>query len=193
MEERKKRVHRETITQVYENRMGDQRLVQQTTNQTYLLDKEPDFVKLYITDIMKLSNLPKSCNSVLMELLKRATYTNEIVVIKSIREEICKTLGIADITLRKAIDEFLDKGILTKKMKGVYVANPFLFARGSWENIRKIRLMVEYNEHGRFLIKDESSDQQVLDFKDMEKPAISGIKFDNDKFDGIGSKIYYID
>lgn len=192
MEEmKKKRVHKETITQVYDNRMGDQRLVSQTINQTYLLDKEPDFVKLYITDIMKLSNLPKSSNSVLMELLKRATYTNEIVIIKSIREDICKILGIADITLRKSIDEFLDKGILTKKMKGVYIANPFLFARGSWENIKKIRLLVEYNEYGRFLIKDEGSDQQVLDFEDMDKPAIKGVRF-NEKIDDKGTQIIYV-
>lgn len=190
-QQKKKRVHKETITQVYDNRLGDQRLVSQTTKQTYLMDKEPDFVKLYITDIMKLSNLPKSCNTVLMALLKQANYDNEIVLIKSIREKICKELGIADITFRKAMDEFIDKGILSKKMKGVYVANPFLFARGSWESIRKIRLLVEYNQHGRFLIKEEQEPE--LEFPNQERPAISGIKFDNDKFDGAGSKIYYIE
>lgn len=189
--ENRKKVSKETITQVYNNAMGDQRLVSQTTTQTYLADKEPDYVKLYITDIMKLSNIPKSCNTVLMALLRQATYDNEIVLIKSIREKICKDLGIADSTFRKALDEFIQKGILTKKMKGVYVANPFLFARGSWESIKKIRLLVEYNQHGRFLIKEEQEPE--LEFPNQERPAISGVKFDNDKFDGVGSTIYYVE
>ena len=76
-------------------------------------------------------------------------------------------------------------------MKGVYIANPFLFARGSWENIKKIRLLVEYNEYGRFLIKDEGSDQQVLDFEDMDKPAIKGVRF-NEKIDDKGTQIIYV-
>lgn len=189
---KEKRLHKETITQVYDNRMGDQRLVTQTINQSYLVDKEPDFVKLYITDIMKLSNLPKSCNSVLMALLHKANYDNEIILVKAIRLDICKNLGIAEITFRKAIEEFIDKGILTLKCKGVYVANPFLFGRGSWADIKNIRLLVEYNSQGRFLIKENIEEQKELEFPDSPRPAISGVKFNDGKISDKGTDIYYI-
>lgn len=193
--ENQRKVHKETITQVYDNRTGDQRLVTQTVSQTYLADKEPDYVKLYITDIMKLSDLPKSCNSLLMELLKRATYSNEIVIVKSIRESICKTLGIADITFRKAMEQFVDKGILTKQNKNVFVANPFLFGRGSWADIKNLRLMVEYNSQGRFLIMEDMDTQKSLEFPNEETPAIRGVrgaKINNGKIDNKGTEIIYI-
>ena len=190
--ENKKRVTKETITQIYDNRMGDQRLVSQTVNQTYLADKEPDYVKLYITDIMKLSNIPKSCNSVLMALLNRATYNNEIVIVKQIRQDICKELQIGDSTFRKALDEFIEKGILSKRGKQIYIANPFLFARGSWENIKKIRLLVEYNSQGRFLIKENIDQQNELEFPDTQRPAISGVKFSDGKIDDKGAQIFYV-
>ena len=129
---------------------------------------------------MKLSNLPKSCNSLLMELLKRATYDNQIVIVKYVRLEICKRLNMAEITFRKAMEQFIEKGILTKKEKQIYVANPFLFARGSWENIRNIRLLVEYNSQGRFLIKEDINVQSELPFNELEsQPKISGIRFDD--------------
>jgi hypothetical protein len=192
--ENQKRVHKETITQVYDNRMGDQRLVTQKTTQTFLTDKEPDYVKLYITDIMKLSNIPKSCNSVLMALLNKSNYDNEIILIKAIRQEICKRLGIGDSTFRKAIDEFIDKGILTKKSKGIYIANPFLFGRGSWQDIKNIRLLVEYNEHGRFILKENIEEQTELEFPNEERPAaISGVRLSSSgKIDDKGTEIRYL-
>jgi hypothetical protein len=168
------------------------RVAQQTTTQTFYADKEPDYVKLYITDIMKLSNLPKSCNSLLMELLNRATYNNEIVIVKYVRLDICKRLNMAEITFRKAMEQFIEKGILTKKDKQIYIANPFLFARGSWENIRNIRLLVEYNAEGRFLIKEDINTQGEIPFTEpTAKPRISGFRFD-DKIENKGTNIVYL-
>lgn len=124
-------------------------------NQTFLVDKEPDFVKVYLNDIMQLSNLPKSSNKVLMALLAKTNYQNEIILHPLVRKEVCAELSIAEVTFRKAVDQFVETGILTKKASNYYIANPYLFGKGSWENIRKIRLLVEYNEHGRFLIRED--------------------------------------
>ena len=183
----KKKIRSETVTNVLD--VTDGTIIHQTTSQTAFVEKEPDYVKLYITDIMKLSNLPKSCNSLLMELLKRTTYENQIVIVKSIREEICSKLGMADITFRKAMDQFIEKGILSKKDKNVFVANPFLFARGSWDSIKKVRLLVEYNSQGRFLLR-ENIEQSELPFPNVERPSISGVKFGN-KIESQGTQIFY--
>ena len=124
-------------------------------------EKEPDYIKLYLDDIMRLSSIPKSGNNLLMALLKRMTYENEIVIVKSIREEMCSFLGIADITFRKSMDVFCEKGILTKKNKNVYLANPDLFGRGTWQDIKSIRLLIEYNSKGRFIIRDKTNPNQL--------------------------------
>ena len=134
----------------------DGEIIENRINSTVIVDKEPDFVKLYLADIMTLSNIPKSGNVILMALIQRINYQNEIVIVKSIREEICFDLKIADVTFRKAMDQFINKGILSKKNTNVYIANPYLFAKGSWQNIKNIRLTVEYNSKGRFLIRENT-------------------------------------
>jgi len=181
---KRKKVYKESVTNTIDT--ADGTLIAQTTQQITFVEREPDYVKLYITDIMKLNNLPKSCNSLLMELLRKANYSNEIIIVKSIRLEICKRLDIAEITFRKGMELFIDKGILTRKDKNVFIANPFLFGRGSWDNIKNIRLMVNYNEQGRFIMKEES--QPRLEFPG-ERPSISGVRFD-DKIDNKETKIY---
>lgn len=168
---------------------NDGTILQQTLTATRIVEKEPDYVKLYLSDIMKLSDLPKSSNSLLMELLRRSNYINEIIIVKSIRIEICQILNIAEITFRKNMEQFIAKGILTQKGQGVYKTNPFLFGKGSWENIRNIRLMVEYNEKGRFIIREEKTSQKSFDFFGQEETQpISGVEFK----DKIGQEIWRI-
>ena len=162
----KKRMTFESRETIISSQTGE--IIENRVNSTVLIDKEPDYVKLYLADIMTLSNLPKSGNALLMALLRKANYQNEIVIVKSIRDEICFDLKVADVTFRKAIDQFIYKGILTKKNKNVYIANPYLFGKGSWQNIQYIRLTVEYNSKGRFLIRDEhqvNSLQRSIEFE----------------------------
>lgn len=163
----------------------DGEIVENKTTTSAVMDKEPDYIKLYLADIMRLSDIPKSGNALLMSLLRKSNYQNEIVIVKSIREEICQELNLADVTFRKALDQFLGKGILTKKNKNVFIANPFLFGKGSWQNIKNIRLTVNYNSKGRFLIQEDgnvNSLQQNLDFGDQtdnNSGTLDGVEFDN--------------
>ena len=163
----------------------DGEIIENTTNTTAVMEKEPDYIKLYLADIMRLSDIPKSGNALLMSLLRKSNYQNEIVIVKSIREEICEELNLADVTFRKALDQFIAKGILTKKNKNVFIANPFLFGKGSWQNIKNIRLTVNYNSKGRFLIQEDgnpNSLQQNLNFgdeTDNNSGTLDGVQFDN--------------
>ena len=174
-----KRITKETITRTIDHQTGE--VLDTALSQSFVVDREPNYVKLYVDDILKLSNLPRSSNSLIYELLKRVAYNNEVIIIKAIRNEICKSLGIGDSTFRKGIDEFISKGILTKKDKQIFVFNPFLFGRGAWQDIKKIRLLVEYSEKGRFLIRQEE-EQTTIEFPNEVRPAISGIRFTDDKF-----------
>lgn len=134
---------------------------EQTTTTDVRVEKEPEYVKLYINDLVKLSGLPPSCNDLLHCLLSKLDYNGEITLVKASKDEIKKKLNMADSTFRAGMDNFIKRGILCKKATGLYAVNPFIFGRGEWKQIRNIRLTVEYNEKGRFLIK-EGSDQKGI-------------------------------
>jgi len=130
-----KRITRETVSRTINHDTGE--VVDTALSQSFYADREPNYVKLYVDDILKLSNLPRSSNSLIYELLKRVAYNNEVIIIKAIRQEICRNLSIGDSTFRKGIDEFISKGILYKKEKQIFVFNPFLFGKGAWQDIKK--------------------------------------------------------
>jgi len=123
--------------------------------ETVFTDREPDYVKLYLKDIMRLKGLPESGNSILYCLLASMNYAGQIFITKTTRDILCRQLNIAEITLRKAIEKFVNKGLLTKYDSNTYVANPHLFARGKWTDVKKIRMLVEYSEEGRLLLNYE--------------------------------------
>jgi hypothetical protein len=57
-------------------------------------------------------------------------------------------LGTTVQNIENAISKFSKKNILMRKDTGIYLANPWLFGKGKWENIRQIRLNVIYNLDG---------------------------------------------
>lgn len=119
--------------------------------QESIVAKEPDFVKLYLADLVMVNNIPKWVTGILWELLKRMAYGNEIVLNSSIKKRIALELNIVPKTIDNALVTFVKKNILIRKDTGVYLANPYLFGKGDWNSIRKIRLQVEYSSLGKNL------------------------------------------
>jgi Firmicute plasmid replication protein (RepL) len=130
-------------------------------SQVFSVEREPDYVKLYVDDVMKLSDIPKSASSVLFAIVRRMSYTNDIALYAPIKREIEAELGIKEVTLKKAIDLFIDKSILFRKARGLYTINPYLFGRGKWEDIKKVRLGVEYSKAGKTVLKTEFEYEEV--------------------------------
>lgn len=113
------------------------------------IPKEPDFVKLYLNDLVLLKEVPQWVSGILYSLLKHMNYQNEIVLNSSIKKRIAADLGIIPKTIDNALVTFVKKSILMRQELGVYKANPYLFGKGDWNNIRKIRLQVEYGNDVR--------------------------------------------
>ena len=114
-----------------------------TDRKEYKVPKEPDFVKMYLDDISNIMNLPNT--DVLFCLLKKTNYDGEVVIIKPIAEEICKLAKIKNTQyFYKLIKSYCDSNILIKKCRGMYMFNPYYFAKGYWEDIYKIRLTIDY-------------------------------------------------
>ena len=100
---------------------------------------------MYISDVARLKNVPNGMSPILLELISQMGYNNIIPAYKPIKLITCNRLGISLDYLNKAITEFYKKGLFIRVARGVYMADPELFARGKWEDIKQLRLVVDYD------------------------------------------------
>lgn len=110
------------------------------------VSKEPDFVKLYLDDVMKLNDIPKKKTDVLYLLLKKMNYENEITIVASHKRAMAEELACSVINIDKTLALLVSKGVLVRKDRGVFLANPLLFGKGSWQDIEELRLQLRYNK-----------------------------------------------
>lgn len=118
------------------------------------IEKEPDYVKLYLKDILYLSDLPRNNYRILLYLLNHATYANDgqmqILLPVGLKKMMMEELNIPSLQVVNNVIANLNKeGIIYRVATSVYRLNPYLFGRGEWKDIKKIRLTVEYNLTGR--------------------------------------------
>lgn len=144
----KKRVNHIVETVSLDVESGE--VIQETQTSIYTLDREPDFVKLYVDDIRHLYNI--SNTDILLAFVRKMNYDNEIALNASIKRDISNALGTTVSNIDKMISKYVQKDILIRKDRGLFLVNPYLFGRGKWQDIRKIRLSIEYTLEGRKVV-----------------------------------------
>lgn len=111
---------------------------------------EPDYVKLYLQDILYLKDMPPQYSAVLLSLLKRASYAGDdlgmcVVLAPIIRKQICEEVNLkGPQSLANVLQKLVKGEILIWKDRGVYQLNPWLFGKGKWADISSLRLEVNY-------------------------------------------------
>lgn len=131
--------------------MEDGRLVSKRTNQTLSWGAEPPFIKLYLQDVLYLSDIPKSHENILFELLKRASYAGDeygmtVTLSSGLKQIIAKTLGIKNVrSINNALSELVKGKILFRVATGVYQFNSYFFGKGDWQDIARLRLEIDYD------------------------------------------------
>jgi hypothetical protein len=117
---------------------------------------EEDYVKIYLKDILYLNDLPNGLHPLMMSLLKRINYSNEVVLVAYVKRQIAEETKFKMPTIDKYLGKLVNAKILMRKGNGVYVFNPYLFGRGKWQDIQKmrdenqtLRLFLEYDNKGR--------------------------------------------
>lgn len=158
---RKAKAVRETTETVISD--GGEVLADKKT-ETTMWETEPPYVKMYLTDIGRLKKLNKTENAVVRELLSKMGYNNVVPAYKPIKEMIAHNLGKPYATVNQAIKGLASKGVLIRQARGFYIMDPELFGRGSWKNVKSIRMTVEYNADGSKQISSEVSSQLGINF-----------------------------
>ncbi|MEK4678282.1 replication/maintenance protein RepL [Bacillus sp. FSL K6-2944] len=114
------------------------------------IDKEPDYVKLYLKDIIALNDLPKGLDKVINVLLKTMSYDNMIILNSFIKKQMTEELGYKTVqVLNNNINKLVNAEILFRKGTGTYQVNARYFGRGHWHDIQEIRLEQIYSSKGR--------------------------------------------
>tara|TARA_B100000809_G_scaffold1247_1_gene1444 strand:- start:594 stop:1082 length:489 start_codon:yes stop_codon:yes gene_type:complete len=125
--------------------MNSGELLEMETEETYIVEREPDYIKMYISDIARLSDIPKGMDKILYAFLRNMGYNNVIPVYMPIKKMIARDLDKSVSYINKCIDEFYKKGLFIRAARGLYIADPVLFARGSWKDVRDLRLTIDYS------------------------------------------------
>ena len=140
-------------------------------NKTLSWGEEPSYIKFYLDDILYLSDIPSKHEKVLYELLKKATYAGEsngmeVVINSSLKRRIAQKLGVKNIgSISNAITDLVKGEVLHRIDVGIYQFNPYLFGKGDWQDISRLRLEVNYDN-----IKGKTF-KAVCEYKDKENKA----------------------
>ena len=131
----------------------DGEVVKSLKTTTYAVEAEPAYIKLYIQDIGVLNNITGKSNEVLLEFIRHMGYNNVIPAYKPIKQMIAKKLNISLHTVDKAVKMLKKNGLFIPFARGMYIADPNLFAKGKWSDIKNLRLVIQYDSDGTKRLK----------------------------------------
>lgn len=131
----------------------DGEVVKSLKTTTYAVEAEPAYIKLYIQDIGVLNNITGKSNEVLLEFIRHMGYNNVIPAYKPIKQMIATKLNISLHTVDKAVKMLKKNGLFIPFARGMYIADPNLFAKGKWSDIKNLRLVINYEADGTKKLK----------------------------------------
>lgn len=144
----KKNIFERTYTVIDEDGV----IKEQTSESVKVAEKEPDYIKLYLDCICTFKGLSTALSPVLIgfchfmtwadsEHQKQMVFTNSYV-----KEQVAQMTGLKIDRVNKALKAIVDAGIFVRvpKKRGVYEVNPFIIAKGSWADIKKLRANFDF-------------------------------------------------
>lgn len=168
MKEMQRKLYENTQT-VYDAETGE--IKEKKTNVTHYVNGEPEFVKLYVKDILYLVGLPKRSITVLFWLMKHMTYADDdlglcVVLNATFKKMMCSELGFKTIqTIDNCLSDLSKFKVIERIGRGMYRLNPHLFGKGNWFNIKEIRMLVEYNLNGKTIRASIEKNEEISENK----------------------------
>lgn len=136
---------------IYDKETGE--VVEHTEDKYKIVDKEPDYIKVYIEAMSKFVTAEELGmeTGLLFEMAKRMPYSNsfdanQVAMVGAIKQSIAKQLETSVSTIDVILNRLSKKGLIRRIGRGIYELNPIIFAKGPWLSIRKIQM--EWSEEG---------------------------------------------
>lgn len=129
--------------------------------------KTADFVMSFTKDIGYLQHLSKGEIITLFMLLKIVNNNNEIILNSAIKRRIANELNMKIRTVTQNISALNKKRVISREDNGIYRINPWLFGKGNWNNIKKLRMNFEWDFNKQ--TKKITIDTEYLDPDELEQ------------------------
>ncbi|MEA3512444.1 MAG: hypothetical protein U9R37_02485 [Campylobacterota bacterium] len=146
-------------------------IIETDTEQLINYGRTQDFVMSFTKDLGYMKNLSKGEIMVMFGFLQIVNNDNEVVLNQTIKKRICKEYEIKLSSIDSLISGLKKKEMIFQKDRGVYQLNTFLFGKGSWANIKKQRMFIEWDF--KSLTKKVMVEQELLTEEEiLEKQII---------------------
>jgi len=134
----------EEVTQTIDKETGELETVRRTVKRKVSRDQ---FVMFFFRDIQGLIDLSSRAEfKVLLSICEMVGYnTNEVILIKSKKEEIVKKTGLSYSSVHNTISRLCKKKVLLRQAQALYILNPkFAFKGEEIHRAKKLQLVLEY-------------------------------------------------
>jgi hypothetical protein len=149
-----KRNSKDKIVQIATNTETDNGILKKSSRtEKVVVSKEPDYIKLYLNTLLVFKDLPKQMSPLLLELLKLMSYADpdsdhggQLIQLTGFsKKSIATRLNIKINTIDHALVKLKKAGIIKQLGPGAFQANPHMFGRGEWLDIKAIRAKFDFN------------------------------------------------
>lgn len=144
--------------------------------------KEPAFIKVYLKNILALSNVKGTHSDLLNALVKMASYagTNEkneyggmeIVINATIKRRLMKELGLKNVgSVANGLSALVKGKMIYRVGSGVYQLSPYIFGKGDWQQVSELRMIVDFREKTGKQIRVQTKKYDEADFGEIPEDA----------------------
>lgn len=118
----------------------------------------------YTRDLLLLKGIQESLAELLVEILRKANYDNQIILNATIKNEMGENMGYSLGTIDNALTRFVNDGLLIREGRGVYLPNKdYFWKRAEEDHIERIHLNISYENAERNLfvqLNKKSEDEE---------------------------------
>ena len=121
-------------------------IIETEKEQIINFQKTDDFIMTFTKDLGYLKNLSKGEIVVFFGLLQIVNNNNEIILNAGIKKRISENFDIKLESINVLLSQLVKKNMIIKTEEmGVYLLNVFLFGKGKWTDIKKMRMLIEWD------------------------------------------------
>lgn len=121
-------------------------IIETEKEQIINFQKTDDFIMTFTKDLGYLKNLSKGEIVLFFGLLQIVNNNNEIILNAGIKKRMSENFDIKLESINVLLSQLVKKQMILKTDEmGVYLLNVFLFGKGKWTNIKKMRMLIEWD------------------------------------------------
>lgn len=128
-------------------------ILQQEHIESYCLDREPDYIKLYYSTFLLFNgagDIPVDFIMAISNFITWAGKNSQMRFLSNapVIDSICEMIGVKKAMYSRYLKRCVETGLLvpSPKYRGCYDVNPFFLARGRWEDIKSLRTTFDFKE-----------------------------------------------